>query len=152
MASIKRFQELECWRKAQEFCWLVHKVASETGLAKDYSLRYQIERSVRSMLDNIAEGFDRDGNKGFMQFLYLSTSSGSKSMSPLYRILDCEYIDQQKFDKLYTRYHKTQAMIKGLINYLSKSEFRAKNLAHFLALNTKLTNTERLCLNQLYLP
>jgi four helix bundle protein len=126
MASIKRFEDLECWKKAREFCNLVHAVCLETPLAKDFSLRDQIERSAGSMMDNIAEGFDRGGNKEFIQFLYISTSSGSESKSQLYRILDRKYIDQTKFENLYSSCHQAQSMIKGMINYLSKSDFKGK--------------------------
>lgn len=126
MASIKRFEDLECWKKAREFCNQVHQVCLETPLAKDFSLRDQIERSAGSMMDNIAEGFDRGGNKEFIQFLYISTSSGSESKSQLYRILDRNYIDKQKFDTLYTSCNQAQSMIKGLINYLAKSELKGK--------------------------
>jgi four helix bundle protein len=126
MASIKRFEDLECWKRARTFCYLVHQVCLETPLVKDFSLRDQIERSAGSMLDNIAEGFDRGGNKEFIQFLYISTSSGSESKSQLYRLLDRKYIDQQKFETLYTCCDQAQSMIKGMINYLSKSEFKGK--------------------------
>jgi four helix bundle protein len=126
MASIKSFEDLECWKKAREFCNLIHTVCLETSLSKDFSLRDQIERSSGSMMDNIAEGFDRGGNKEFIQFLYIATSSGSESKSQLYRILDRKYIDQQKFQFLYTCCDQSQAMIKGLIGYLSKSELKGK--------------------------
>jgi four helix bundle protein len=126
MASIKRFEDLECWKKAREFCNLIHSICLETPLAKDFSLRDQIERSAGSMMDNIAEGFDRGGNKEFIQFLYIATSSGSESKSQLYRILDRKYIDQQKLEILYDCCHQSQSMIKGMINYLSKSEMKGK--------------------------
>ncbi|HBR54993.1 MAG TPA: four helix bundle protein, partial [Flavobacteriaceae bacterium] len=69
MAKIEKFEDMEIWQLAREICMDVWSLIDNTPLNKDYKLREQINKSSGSVMDNIAEGYERDGNKEFINFL-----------------------------------------------------------------------------------
>ncbi|MFO7828170.1 MAG: four helix bundle protein [Bacteroidales bacterium] len=126
MATIEKFEDLEVWKKARELCKLIHKYTLKDSFAKDFSLKDQIKRSSGSVMDNIAEGFDRGGKKEFIQFLFISKSSSSETKSQLYRALDYGYINQEEFEVAYNKCSEIASMETGLINYLKNSPYKGK--------------------------
>jgi four helix bundle protein len=100
MASIEKFQDLEVWQRAQEICKYVEFLFNETKPGTNYGLRNQMETSSGSIMDNIAEGFDRDGNKEFHNFLSYSKGSSSELKSQTYRAFDKKLISEEQFEKL----------------------------------------------------
>lgn len=65
MATIKRFEDLDIWKEARRLSKEIHVIAGETDLKTDYRFRDQIKASSGSVMDNIAEGFERNGNLEF---------------------------------------------------------------------------------------
>ncbi|MBO9202720.1 MULTISPECIES: four helix bundle protein [Niastella] len=124
MATFTCFEDIKTWQKARELCSKIYLLSTTTDLAKDYKLRDQINRSSGSVMDNIAEGFGRGGNKEFVQFLEISHGSACECQSQLCRLLDREYISKKEFDELYLLCGQIRGMIISLINYLQKSSFR----------------------------
>ncbi len=124
MSGFQRFEDIEAWQKARELTREVY-AASNTGLfAKDYGLRDQIRRASVSIMSNIAEGFGRDGNKEFIQFLSTAKGSASEVQAQLHVAIDVGYITQEQFQKLYDETEKTARLIGGLIRYLQKNDFK----------------------------
>ena len=70
MGTIQRFEDLEIWKNARLLCQEIRELTQNSTLSKDYSIKDQILRSSGSIMDNIAEGFERDGKKEFLQFLW----------------------------------------------------------------------------------
>ncbi|MFK8046626.1 MAG: four helix bundle protein [Crocinitomicaceae bacterium] len=118
MGTIAKFEDLTSWKKARELCEAVFKLTLNETFAKDFSLKDQINRSSGSSMDNIAEGFDRNSNKEFRQFLFIARSSTSEVKSQLYRALDREYITQDEFNNSYKLATDTANLIGGFLNYL----------------------------------
>jgi four helix bundle protein len=100
MATIQNFEDLEIWKLARVLCNEIYAIISTTALKNDYKLKEQINGSSGSVMDNIAEGFERNGNKEFRQFLSISKGSCGETRSQLYRVLDRSYIDIDKFNEL----------------------------------------------------
>jgi len=93
MATIKRFEDLEIWQLAREISRDVYDITRKDSIKHDFSLIDQLRRSSGSIMDNIAEGFERDGNKEFVQFLSYAKGSAGETRLQLYRAVDQKYIE-----------------------------------------------------------
>lgn len=93
MATIKKFEELEIWQQARILSQQIILISKETELKSDFRLRDQIKASSGSVMDNIAEGFERNGKLEFRQFLSIAKGSTGETRSQLYRVFDNEYIN-----------------------------------------------------------
>lgn len=126
MATINRFEDLQIWQKARELCRLIHQITQGKKFAQDYFLKKQILSSSGSTMDNIAEGFERGGNKEFIQFLAIAKGSAAEVRSQLYRAIDQEYIDQPTFDQLYRLSEEISKMTGSFIDYLKQSTHKGR--------------------------
>ncbi|MBW6491212.1 MAG: four helix bundle protein [Lentimicrobium sp.] len=115
------FEDLPIWQKARTLAQYVFEI-TETGLfSKDYRFRDQIRSSSGSVMDNISEGFERGGNKEFIQFLYIAKGSCGETRSQSYRAFDFKYINQETLDDLIRRTRELSSEISNFIKYLKNS-------------------------------
>lgn len=124
MGNIQRFEDLEIWQKARALNQNIFRLISDTQLQKDFKLREQINGAAGSIMDNIAEGFERDGNKEFVQFLSIAKGSCGEVRSQLYRCYDREYIDQDQFNELKNQCSNLSRQINALMKYIKSSDRR----------------------------
>ena len=120
MATFHRFEDLEIWQTARKLSLKVFKLTEAGPFSKDFKCRDQIRSSAGSVMDNIAEGFDRGGKLEFINFLSYSKGSTGEVKSQLYRAKDVRYISIERFDELYLQYDKLAGQIAGFISYLNK--------------------------------
>ena len=123
--NYKKFEDLPCWKKARELCQAISDLINQGEFRKDYSLRDQIWRAAGSIMDNIAEGFDDGSTREFIRFLGYSQRSCSEVQSQSYRALDCRYISQAQFDKVYELASECRKQIKGFRKYLRDYDSKA---------------------------
>ena len=123
MATITRFEDLEIWQEARRLAKEIHFISLETELKTDFRFRDQIKAASGSVMDNIAEGFERNGNLEFRQFLSIAKGSAGETRSQLYRVLDFNYINEEKFTILKIDYENLSGKINNFISYLNKKDF-----------------------------
>ena len=124
MATIRRFEDLEIWQEARRLSKEVIRMSKTTDLMNDFKLRDQIKGSSGSVMDNISEGFERDGNLEFRQFLSTAKGSAGETRSQLYRVFDNDYIAQDEMLKSTSEYQTLSRRIANFINYLNKKDFK----------------------------
>ena len=122
--AVKRFEDLEIWKEARELCRIVYEVTSYPSFRKDFKLRDQMRASSGSTMDNIAEGFNRGGNKEFYQFLSVSLGSTGELRSQTYRAFDNKYIDEVQNNDLMQRTDSLGRKIYKLMQYLKSSDIK----------------------------
>lgn len=122
--KIERFEDLEIWQLARELCKYIFIITSKEPFCHDFKLRDQIRTSSGSVMDNIAEGFERDGNREFLQLLSVSKGSCGECRSQSYRAFDYDYIDKITLDQLIDKTTNLSKQIAGFIAYLKRSNFK----------------------------
>ena len=124
MATIKKFEDIEAWQKGRQLKLEVYRFSKRGDFIKDFALREQIRRAAISVTANIAEGFERDGNRVFIQFLSNSKGSCGEVQDHLYTALDEQYITKDEFERLYAQAAQVGGLIGEFMNYLKRSELR----------------------------
>jgi four helix bundle protein len=126
MSTIRKFEDLEIWKMSRNYSKMIFNLTKKEQFAKDFGLKQQINNSSGSVMDNIAEGFGRGGNREFVNFISIAIGSCTESQSQLYRALDREYILQAEFDECYAMAEKIIIKSGNFISYLNKSEFKGE--------------------------
>ena len=121
MSTVHRFEDLEVWQLAREISRKIFYVTKDILKQTNSGIINQIRNSSGSATDNIAEGFEREGNKEFKQFLYIAKGSAGETRSQLYRLLDQKHITEKEFDDISGDLVKLNQKIRKLINYLKDS-------------------------------
>jgi four helix bundle protein len=124
MATISKFEDVEAWQLAREMTKAIYAISNDGAFARDFGLRDQIRRASVSIMSNIAEGFERGGDKEFLQFVSLAKGSSGEVRAQLYVALDAGYIDQQTFSRLSDMAKQINRMLAGLMKYLRSSELK----------------------------
>ncbi len=124
--TIKRFEEITAWQKARQLTANIYKSTSTGPFAKDFGLRDQIRRAAVSSMSNIAVGFERDGNKEFVQFLAIAKGSTGEVRSQLYVALDAGFLSQPHFNELLASAEEPSRVISGLMRYLRQSGLQGR--------------------------
>ncbi len=101
MSKIQKFEDLSIFQKARDLCKEVYAITKDGEFHKDSRFVQQIHASVGSVMDNIAEGFERDGNKEFINFLYIAKGSCGEVRSQIIRASDVGFIDNDTAKRLY---------------------------------------------------
>lgn len=122
--KIERFEDLEIWKEARVLCKAIFEITSIEPFNIDFKFRDQIRASSGSIMDNIAEGFERGGNKEFINFLGFAKGSCGETRSQSYRAYDYGYIDNTKLNDLIENTTNLSRHISGFITYLKNSDFK----------------------------
>jgi four helix bundle protein len=126
MARIERFEDIGAWQKARELTREIYFLTREGSACRDFRYIDQIRSASHSIMSNIAEGFERDGNAEFKQFLHVAKASAGEVRSQLYVALDVGYLNEADFRRLMALAFEVIRMIAGFIRYLEQSELKGK--------------------------
>src|SRR5687768_13522958 len=124
MPRIHRFEDVEAWKVARVIAQEVYSASRKGRFSTDFGLRDQICRASVSIMSNIAEGFERDGDKEFVNFLSIAKASAGETRSLLYVALDQNYISENEFRPIYNRLVENSRVISGLTSYLRQSDLK----------------------------
>lgn len=122
MSVARDFEELAIFQKARELTKKIYPVTNREGFKSDYRFVQQIRAAAGSIMDNIAEGFERTGNKEFLYFLYIAKGSCGEVRSQLIRANDAGYLTTEEFEELYSECRKLSAGIMNFIKEIKSSE------------------------------
>ena len=126
MAAFKTFEEINAWQNARVLVMEVYAMTGGGDFSKDYGLKDQIQRAAVSVCSNIAEGFERRGNKEFINFLWIAKGSVAEVCSQLHNAKDLGYITDERFNSLYDSAKQIGGMLFNLITILSSEPRRSK--------------------------
>ncbi len=119
---VTRFEELQVWQKARAMNKKAYELTRGKPFTRDHAFVDQFRRASLSVMNNIAEGFDRYRRNEFMQYLSTSKGSAGEVRSMLYAALDIGYIDQDTFDALMPQATELSRAITTFRNALERSE------------------------------
>ena len=124
MSTILKFEDLEIWQSARQQANELFQIYTTGNFSKDYELRNQISKSSASVMDNIAEGFERTGNKEFINFLLIAKGSNGEVRSQIHRASDRKYVDEEIFMDLKNKCEFLSKKITSFIKYLKSTDLK----------------------------
>lgn len=124
MATIKKFEDLEIWQSARKLNAEIYPLLQILDDRRSYKFKDQLDASAGSVMDNIAEGFERDGNKEFVQFLAISKGSLGEVRSQLYRAFDRDVVNEEKLKELQNKCLELASKIARFMIYLNNSDIK----------------------------
>ncbi|HEV2829897.1 MAG TPA: four helix bundle protein [Pyrinomonadaceae bacterium] len=121
---ISKFEDIESWKKARALTNEIYQATASGQFVRDFGLKDQIRRASVSVLSNIAEGFERGGDKQFLQFLAVAKGSCGEVRAQLYVALDQGYFSADVFERLSKKATEVSQLISGFMKYLKRSALR----------------------------
>ena len=122
----KSFEDLQVWQDARIFVKSIYELTSLDNFKKDCGLKDQIQKAAVSIMNNISEGYERDNNKEFINFLGYGKGSAGEVRSMLYVALDLNYISKDDFDKSYSKAVSIITQISNFKKYLRNYSIKEK--------------------------
>ena len=132
MATILKFEDIIAWQKALELSDLIYEYSNKDKFSKDFGLRDQMRRASISVVSNIAEGFEREGNNQFIYFLLVAKASAGELRAQLYIARNQKYISIEEFEQLNNKVLEVSKTVSGFISYLrtqKKESVESKKLS-----------------------
>jgi four helix bundle protein len=126
MATIQNFQELDVWKTAKELSVKIFKTFRDFKSQNEALLVRQMIRSAVSVPSNIAEGFEREGNKEFIQFLSIAKGSNGELMTQIIIAYEIGMIDKNEFSQISVLSNRIGVMLKKLMHYLENTNYRGQ--------------------------
>ena len=124
MATIRQFEDILSWQKARDLTREIYTATKKDEFSKDFALKDQIRRAAISITSNIAEGFERDGSREFIQFLSHAKGSCGEVRSQLYLALDAGYLKEDEWKTLHQSCLEISRLIDSFSNYLRDTEIK----------------------------
>ena len=124
MGEISKIEDLRIWQNARTISRMIYAITRRENFEKDFRFVQQIRAAAGSIMDNIAEGFGRGGNKEFLQFLSIARGSSQELLSQIYRAYDAQYITEEELTDCKLLINNTSVMIHNLMEQIKKSDIK----------------------------
>lgn len=145
---VENFEDLAIYQKSCELAKQVYDITRKGEFKSDYRFVQQIRAAAGSVSDNIAEGFERQGNKEFINFLYIAKGSCGEVRSQVTRAHNVGFIDDNTFSQMFVDCKKLSAGILNMINSLKRSTVTGTRYAQPTPLNSSNPSNPSNPLNQ----
>ena len=122
--KIENFEDIKSWQHARRVTNKIYDLSDSGRFNYDFALKNQIRKSSLSILSNIAEGFERNGNREFINFLYIAKGSCGEARAQLYIALDRRYVSKEEFETVHSELTRISGLLSGFIKYLKGSEMK----------------------------
>lgn len=122
--KVNSFEDLQVWIDSRILVKSIYQLTSDGKFSRDFGLREQFQRAAVSIMNNIAEGFERNNNKEYIKFLGYSKGSAGEVRSMLYVATDLGYISQDSFNTLYQMSINIITQLSNFIKYLKSSSIK----------------------------
>ena len=126
MPTIQKIEDIKAWQLARNFAQEIFHVYNKEPFARDFGLKDQLNRSSGSIMDNIAEGYGRLGNREFINFLTYAKGSCLEAKSQLIRAFDRAYITNEQLEYFDKQLTTIDNHIGGFIAYLKKTDYKGQ--------------------------
>jgi four helix bundle protein len=137
--KIQRFEDLEAWQIARELTNHIYTITKKESICRDFGFIDQIRRAAISIMNNIAEGFERGTNKDFAKYIFIARGSAGEVRSMLYVALDQGYLTGATFQQCHELSIRCSQLCWGLIIHLKKySNWKTKVLITIMTLVSPL--------------
>jgi|SRR3990167_5760198 len=113
--KIEKFEDIIAWQKSKELTLFIYKAFLNN---KDFGFKDQIQRASVSIMNNIAEGFERKGDKELKHFLFIAKGSCGEVRSMLYLALNLEYLNKEQYEKYSNLSIDISKLLSGFIKTL----------------------------------
>ena len=123
MPKADKFEDLAIFQSARSLCKEVYAITKNGEFSRDSRFVQQIHAAAGSVMDNIAEGFERQGNKEFVNFLYIAKGSCGEVRSQIIRATDVGFIDKDTATRLYNDCMGLSKAISAFIKSIRSSDF-----------------------------
>lgn len=124
MATIRKFEDLEIWQSARKLNLEISPILESLKGSNNYKLKEQLDGAAGSVMDNIAEGFERDGSREFRQFLAISKGSLGEVRSQLYRAFDRKAINENELKEFQIKCGELAGKISKFMFYLNSTTYK----------------------------
>lgn len=130
MATIQKFEDLEIWQKARLLSNRIYPLTFTEPVSSDFRYKDQLRGSLGSIMDNIAEGFERGSKFEFINSLSIAKGETGELKSQIYRGLDNNYFSEKLFEEFYSLANELTKMITSFISYLNKTNIKGQKFKY----------------------
>ncbi len=120
MGQTKQLEDMEVWQAAKQVVTEVYRLTRDGALAKDYGFKDQLQRAAVSIMANVADGYERGGNRELIQFLYLAKGSAAQTRSLVHAAKDLGYLSEEQRSSMLERLVSIGRQLGGFIRYLEQ--------------------------------
>ena len=124
MATINKIEDFQAWVKARELNSLVQAMVLEDTFRQFPNLKFQMQKTSRSVMSNLAEGFSRTSNAEFLHFISIALGSLNELKSDIYGSNDQKLISDSKLQILIGLVNEIGKLSNGMIRYLKRSPLK----------------------------
>ena len=122
MEKARRFEDLWIWQETRNLVKDIYQDLGEGPGSRDFGFRDQLQRAGISIMNNIAEGFERNSDLEFARYLDIAKASCGEVRSMYYTAEDLGYVAHELAEVRRNKTKQITAGISSLISHLKQKK------------------------------